>query len=89
MVWGSPDLLADVGNGILTLQNLHFHRYGQGLKLSKGTLKAFNLSFNQEGRHLDASDDGDAQLVGLITTGLLQTHGASPAHVIECPAKWR
>lgn len=67
MVWGTPDLLADVGNGTLTLQNLHANQHGEGLKLSKGALHAFNLSFNQSGTHLKAAEGTDAQLTGFIT----------------------
>ena len=73
MVWGSPDLLAEVGNGILTLQNLHANRHGKGLLLSEGTLKAFNLSFNQTGSHISVADDADVQMTGFITKGSFHT----------------
>jgi hypothetical protein len=73
MVWGSPDLLADIGNGTLTLQNLHANRHGSGLKLSSGSLKAYNLSFNQSGNHLSTSDDAEAHLTGFITKGEFQS----------------
>lgn len=89
MVWGNPDLLAEVGNGTLTLQNLHAHRHGNGLKLSKGRLRAFNLSFNQPGNHLATTDSAEAHAVGLITTGRLQTRGVSTVHAIERPEKQR
>ena len=87
MVWGSPDVLADVGNGTLTLQNLHANRHGQGLKLSKGTLKAFNLSFNQTGSHLSTSDEAEAQMTGFITKGSFQNlqGRAAPDQFIERP----
>jgi hypothetical protein len=67
MVWGSPDLLADIRNGTLTLQNLHANHHGQGLILTKGTLQAFNLSFNQSGKHLTAAEGTQAQITGFIT----------------------
>lgn len=85
MVWGSPDLLADVGNGTLTLQNLHANRHGEGLKLSNGSLHAFNLSFNQAGTHLEAAEGTDAQLTGFITKGGFETYqtDVKPLHVIS------
>lgn len=85
MVWGSPDLLADVGNGTLTLQNLHANKHGRGLKLSKGSLHAFNLSFNQAGTHLEAVDGTDAQLTGFITEGGFEAYQTDikPLHVIS------
>ena len=78
-------MLADVGNGTLTLQNLHANKHGEGLKLSKGTLKAFNLSFNQRDRHLGTSDEADANMTGFITNGRFQTLKGRqrPSHVIE------
>ncbi|VGO12830.1 Alginate lyase 7 [Pontiella desulfatans] len=89
MVWGNPDILADVGNGTLTLQNLHANHHGQGLLLTRGTLKAFNLSFNQQGSHLSASDGTTTEMGGFITTGPLKASGAFPPHVIERSAKKR
>ncbi|WP_168442041.1 hypothetical protein [Pontiella desulfatans] len=85
MVWGNPDILADVGNGTLTLQNLHANRHGDGLKLSKGTLRAFNLSFNQKDRHLSTSNDAEAHMTGFITKGAFQPlEGRQrPSHIIE------
>ncbi len=89
MVWGSPDLLAEIGNGTLILQNLHANRHGQGLQLSKGTLRAFNLSFNQRSKHVSAAEGTKAQLSGFITAGSIQTSGtdALPTHVIERPRR--
>jgi hypothetical protein len=72
MVWGRPDLLADVGNGTLTLQNLHANWHGQGLQLSNGHLHAFNLSFNQPGSHLFVGQGTEAQITGFITNGDLE-----------------
>jgi hypothetical protein len=69
MVWGSPDLLAEIENGTLTLQNLHAHRHGEGLHLGNGKLRAFNLSFNQSGRHLSAAQNAGVRLSGFITRG--------------------
>ena len=93
MVWGNPDLLAEIGNGTLTLQNLHANRHGQGLRLSKGTLHAFNLSFNQPGNHLRTGHGTDARLTGFITSGPFQSSPAPdnagnhtpprPLHIIE------
>ncbi len=85
MVWGSPDLLADVGNGTLTLQNLHANRHGKGLKLTKGILKAFNMSFNQKDSHLSTSDEAEAHMTGFITKERFQSlEGRQrPSHIIE------
>lgn len=47
MVWGQPDLLADVRSGRLTLQNMHANRHGEGLFLKRGRVRGSNLSFNQ------------------------------------------
>ena len=76
MVWGSPDLLAEIGNGTLTLQNLHANHHGEGLQLSRGTLHAFNLSFNQSGKHLTAADGTESKLAGFITKGSFHSTGA-------------
>ena len=85
LVWGSPDVLAEIGNGTLSLQNLHVHHHGKGLRLSRGALHAFNLSFNQPGSHLWTAPGTDARLTGFITRGPFQSSGepARPMHVIE------
>ena len=89
MVWGNPDLLAEVGNGTLTLQNLHANHHGKGLRLSAGTLKAFNLSFNQPGSHLSTAESTDAQMTGFITKGPFRNLSGSvaPKLIIERPAR--
>jgi hypothetical protein len=79
MIWGRPDILAEIGNGTLTLQNLHANHHGEGLQLSKGKLQAFNLSFNQPGNHLTASEGTDANIIGFITKGDLQIKDAANA----------
>ena len=85
LVWGSPDLLAEIGNGTLSLQNLHANHHGKGLQLSKGTLHAFNLSFNQPGHHLRTAPGTNARLTGFITEGPFQSSGGQerPMHAIE------
>ncbi len=85
MVWGSPDLLADIGNGTITLQNLHAFGHGQGLLLTKGNLKAFNLSFAKTGRHLSIGPEGEAQMAGFITKGAFYSTGSNeqPVHSIK------
>lgn len=84
MVWGSPDLLADIGNGTLTLQNLHANRHGRGLHMTRGTLQAFNLSFNEDGSHL-RTEDGTVRMTGFITKGPFRSEGAEnkPTNAIE------
>jgi hypothetical protein len=85
MVWGSPDLLAEIGNGSLVLQNLHAYRHGRGLRLDRGSLHAFNLSFSQAGHHLDAALGTDARLTGFLTKGpfLSSADRVKPMHTIQ------
>jgi hypothetical protein len=84
MVWGSPDLLADIGNGTLTLQNLHANRHGRGMYMTRGILQAFNLSFNENGSHL-RTEGGTVRMTGLITNGPFRAHDneSIPKHAIE------
>lgn len=70
MIWGQPDLLADVRNGTLTLQNMHANRHGEGVLLKRGSLRGSNLSFNQPtGTHLSVGQGAQAALEGVITDG--------------------
>lgn len=85
MVWGNPDLLAEIENGTLTLQNLHANKHGQGLQLSNGKLRALNLSFNAIGNHLTAAEGTDTRMIGFITNGSFQPSNVDPQprHIIE------
>lgn len=85
MVWGSPDLLAEIDHGTLTLQNLHAHRHGQGIQLNGGTLRALNLHFNQHGQHVNAGPGSEADLTGMVTRGPFHAQGTTivSQHVIE------
>jgi len=83
MVWGKPDLLAEIGNGTLTLQNLHATYHGQGMRLDKGKLRALNMSFNTPGNHVTAAEGTDAELNGIITAGSFQSDTSTPNHLIE------
>jgi hypothetical protein len=70
MIWGTPDLLADIRNGALTIQNMHANRHGEGFKLKKGRLLGLNLSFNQSGgRHLSVEPGPRAVFKAVITNG--------------------
>ncbi len=76
MVWGQPDLLAEVLNGTLILQNMHANRHGDGLRLTGGKLRGYNLSFNENNaRHLSVAQGAQAELMGVITTGRFGSHG--------------
>jgi len=55
------------------------------LKLTKGILKAFNMSFNQKDSHLSTSDEAEAHMTGFITKERFQSlEGRQrPSHIIE------
>jgi hypothetical protein len=83
MVWGNPDILAEIGNGTLTLQNLHARRHGQGLHLLKGELQAFNLRFHERGNHFkSAAGDTRACMTGFITKGPFMSSDTSARPVL-------
>ncbi|MEM7791633.1 MAG: S-layer protein, partial [Verrucomicrobiota bacterium] len=69
MVWGEPDLLAEIADGSLILQNMHANRHGDGIDLSGGRLLGYNLSFNSPGNYLDAFEGAQVKLVGVVTEG--------------------
>jgi hypothetical protein len=68
MVWGSPDLMAEVDGGILALQNLTATRHGEGLLIGDGKLHGTNLNFlHPKGTHVKArNDQAGGQLSGLV-----------------------
>ncbi|MEM7791725.1 MAG: glycosyl hydrolase family 28-related protein [Verrucomicrobiota bacterium] len=86
MIWGQPDILAEVRNGTLTLQNMHANRHGEGLKLTGGKLLGYNLSFNQKlSSHLQVSPGAKAELTSVVTNGEFGAKGAEAKieHVTE------
>lgn len=77
MVWGSPDLLAEVENGSLLLQNLHCTHHGEGINIGRGNVRVINANFTApKGGHLTlARRDAEAEITGCITTGDLMVNG--------------
>jgi hypothetical protein len=77
MVWGSPDLLAEVDNGHLLLQSLHCTRHGDGIRINRGYVRVANANFaNPQGNHLTLADlNAKAEITGCITTGELHVNG--------------
>jgi len=77
MVWGRPDLLAEVDNGHLLLQSLHCTRHGEGIKINRGHVRAVNANFaSNQGSHLSvAKSNAKAEVIGCITSGELLVDG--------------
>lgn len=77
MVWGRPDLLAEVDNGNLLLQGLHCTHHGEGIKINRGHVRVVNANFaNPSGNHLSiAKSNAKAEIIGCITTGELTLNG--------------
>jgi len=68
LVWGSPDLLADVENGKLLLEGAHCTRHGDGIKLKKGFVRAVNIDFANSNNHvLISGDNSKMDIIGCIT----------------------
>lgn len=76
LVWGSPDILAQVDNGELWLQGLHAFRHGVGFQVRGGELKAVNVHQFRAGAGLTlAKDNAKATLIGNITSEPLTVNG--------------
>jgi hypothetical protein len=77
MVWGYPDLLAEVDNGNLLLQSLHCYRHGEGIKINRGHVRIVNTNFDDpEGNHLTLADlNAKAEVIGTVTIGDLRVNG--------------
>lgn len=70
MVWGSPELLAEIEGGTLILQNLHANHHGKGIHIGEGELMAVNLNFAERRTHLKmTAQKSKASFSGVITTG--------------------
>ncbi|MEO0510971.1 MAG: glycosyl hydrolase family 28-related protein [Verrucomicrobiota bacterium] len=83
MVWGQPNLLAEVDSGKLILQNLHANRHGNGLKLNAGQVFGSNLNFFQNtGRHIQAGSKSKAKLTGVVAAGPLRKSNSKNATVL-------
>jgi len=77
LVWGRPNLLAEINNGRLLLQSLHCTRHGGGIRVNRGRLRAVNVNFaNHKGNHLSLAEiNAKAELVGCITSNGLKVEG--------------
>jgi len=88
MVWGKPDLLAEIDNGTLEIQNLHVTHHGKGMHLNQGKLRALNISFAMSGNHVTAAEGTDVQLDGIIVNGYFQSE-TTPRHLINRTSRKR
>ena len=77
LVWGSPDLLAEVNNGTLLLQGLHCNRHGEGIHINEGLARLINVNFaSPNGGHVAITNpDAQIELSGCITAGPLLVNG--------------
>ena len=77
LVWGSPDLLAQVDNGTLLLQGLHCNHHGEGLQINGGLARLLNVNFAApRGGHVSITNpDARVELTGCITAGALRVNG--------------
>ncbi|MGB6220591.1 glycosyl hydrolase family 28-related protein [Haloferula sp.] len=79
MVWGTPDLVAEVAGGVLALQNLTATRHGEGLLVGEGKLHGTNLNFlerkavNLQTRKVQA----EATLTGIVVRRALKGPSSS------------
>jgi hypothetical protein len=85
MVWGSPDLMAEVDGGILSLQNLTATRHGEGLLIGDGKLHGTNLNFlNPKGTHVKTrNDQAGGQLSGMVVRRGLKNHSSSGTVTVD------
>ena len=77
LVWGSPDLLAEVDSGTLLLQGLHCNRHGNGIQINGGLARLINVNFaDPKGGHVAITNpDAQVELSGCITAGSLLVNG--------------
>lgn len=90
MVWGTPDLVAEVENGFLWLQNMTARRHGDGIRFTQGEVYTSNMNFlNQTNTHIQRQGSGRGEFNAIIVRPrFIENHSSSkPAtnFVVERP----
>ena len=70
MVWGQPDLLAEVDNGHLLIQSGSARHHGQGVKVNGGEAEVVNFNFHRPDVHVSNTEkweSGTRRMQSLLT----------------------